>query len=196
LSGGKNEAAGAVRQPGAADRVGNTLLVAVISDTHGILYPEVKAALVGVDHIIHAGDIGSLSVLEELRKLAPVTAVRGNCDLDGWSESLPGVTTVDLAGVRILVGHRRDSMPGGGIGARMDDAATPQQVRPVEPTASAERLLLISGHSHLASLEERDGVIFLNPGSAGPRRFGRPRTIARVELRDGEAEAQIVIVQS
>jgi predicted phosphodiesterase len=78
----------------------------------------------------------------------------------------------------------------------MDEAATPQQAHAAESTASAGRLLVISGHSHLASLEERDGVVFLNPGSAGPRRFGRPRTIARVELRDGEAEAQILIVQA
>ena len=188
--------AGAARQPGAADHGGKALLVAVISDTHGILYPEIKAALAGVDHIIHAGDIGSLSVLEELRKLAPVTAVRGNCDLDGWSQSLPVVATVEVAGVRMVVGHCRDSIPGGAVGSRMDEAAPPQQAHAVESTASARRLLVISGHSHVASLEERDGVIFLNPGSAGPRRFGRPRTIARVELRDGEAEAQIVIVQA
>ena len=171
-------------------------MVAVISDTHGILYPEVKAALAGVDHIIHAGDIGSLSVLEELRKLAPVTAVRGNCDLDGWSQSLPVVARVDLAGVRIVVGHRRDSIPGGGVGSRMDEAALPRRVHPVESIASPGRLLVISGHSHMASLEERGDVIFLNPGSAGPSRFGRPRTIARVELRDGEVEVRIVIVQA
>lgn len=194
--GGENDLAGAAGQPGAADHGSKTLLVAVISDTHGILYPEIKAALAGVDHIIHAGDIGSLSVLEELRKLAPVTAVRGNCDLDGWSQSLPVVASVDLAGVRIVVGHRRDSIPGGGVDSRMDGAAPPQQAHAVGSTATAGCLLVISGHSHLASLEERDGVIFLNPGSAGPRRFGRPRTIARVELRDGEAEAQIVIVQA
>ncbi len=185
----------AARKAGAAPCGGKTVLVGVISDTHGLLYPEVKAALVGVDHIIHAGDIGSLRVLEDLRKLAPVTAVRGNCDLDGWSHSLPVVTTVDLGGVRIVVGHRRDSLPSSGIGRRLDEGANPR-LPAVEPTAPAGRLLVITGHSHLACVEERDGVILLNPGSAGPRRFGRPRTIARVELRDGEAEAEIVIVHA
>ena len=185
----------ATRKAGAARRDGGTVLVGVISDTHGFLYPEVKAALVGVDHIIHAGDIGSQFVLEELRKLAPVTAVRGNCDLGGWSQSLPVVTALDLGGVRIVVGHRRDRLPDGGIGPLLEEGATPQ-LPAVEPTAHSRRLLVATGHSHIACLEERDGVIFLNPGSAGPQRFGRPRTIARVHVRDGEVDAEIVIVQA
>ena len=152
---------------------GTAIVVGVLSDTHGHLYPEVRRLLAGVDHIVHAGDIGSAAVLEELRRLAPVTAVRGNCDLDGWAQSLPVVASADLGGVRVVVRHQRDRQ----LGAH-----------------TTGHTLIVSGHSHLASIQERDGTLFLNPGSAGPQRFGRPRTLAIVQIRDGTVTADIVTV--
>jgi len=149
------------------------VVVGVLSDTHGHLYPEVVQALAGVDHIIHAGDVGSPQVLAGLRKLAPVTAVRGNCDLDAWAEVLPPTAELELGGVHILVGH---------IAARLrEQAETP--ARGPEPAFA----VVINGHSHMAALEERDGVLHLNPGSAGPGRFGRPRTIARLSISPAAA---------
>ncbi len=122
----------------------------------------------GVDHIIHAGDVGSPEVLTVLRAVAPVTAVRGNCDLEAWAEVLPSQAEVTLGSARILVGH---------VGHRLlkrsgsDDLGAPGAIAAV-----------VFGHSHLASVEERDRVLYLNPGSAGPRRFGRPRTVARLQI--------------
>lgn len=156
----------------------------VLSDTHGHLYPEVKDALAGVDHIVHAGDIGSPWVLGDLRKIAPVTAVRGNTDLDAWSQALPAVATVDLAGVKVVVRHQLDPnewrvAPGSGSST----ADSP-----------AGHTIVVTGHSHIASIEQRGRVLFLNPGSAGPQRFGRPRTLALVEIRDGLPSAEIVVL--
>jgi putative phosphoesterase len=137
------------------------LVVGVVSDTHSHLYPRVVQLLEGVDHIIHAGDVGSAEVLRALRAIAPVIAVRGNCDLDGWANTLPSRVEVELAGVRIVVAH--------------------VALRP-EGGSSGQAMVVVSGHSHIASLEQRGPVLYLNPGSAGPRRFGRPRTIAQLEI--------------
>lgn len=131
--------------------------VGVLSDTHGHLYPQVRELLKGVDHIIHAGDVGSPQVLAGLKTLAPVTVVRGNCDLEEWAQSLPAEAEVQLGEVRILVGH---------IAGRLRGRSGFQVV--------------VSGHTHRAQSEERDGVLHLNPGSAGPERFGHPRTLARL----------------
>jgi putative phosphoesterase len=143
-------------------------VVGVLSDTHGHLYPRVLQLLQGVDHVIHAGDVGSSQVLVALRQIAPVTAVRGNCDLEAWAADLPARAEVTIGGARILVGHvtqrLRADPHDAGLQAGQDFAA------------------VIFGHSHLASIEERDRVLYLNPGSAGPRRFGRPRTVARLEI--------------
>jgi uncharacterized protein len=144
------------------------MIIGVLSDTHGELCPEVRAKLAGVDHILHAGDIGSAAVLEELRKIGPVTAVRWNCDLDAWCRSLPTSTTVELGGARILLGHQRERLG--------------------PPDGYA---MVVTGHSHIAAIEERDGVLLLNPGSAGPCRFSRPRTMARVEIEDCRLTAEI-----
>jgi len=154
------------------------VVVGVLSDTHGHLYPEVVQALAEVDHIVHAGDVGSAHVLTRLRALAPVTAVRGNCDLDPWAEGLPLSAELELGGVRILVGH---------IAARLKDNTGLSAMDP--PAGFA---VVISGHSHAAALERKDGVLHLNPGSAGPARFGRPRTIARLTIGPvGECTAGI-----
>ncbi len=137
------------------------LVVGVISDTHGHLYPRVAQLLKGVDHIVHAGDVGSREVLTALRSIAPVVAVRGNCDLGSWADALPLRAEVELAGVSIVVGHMAS-----------------------RPLAESGRqpIVVVSGHSHVASLERRDEVVYVNPGSAGPRRFGRPRTIVLLEI--------------
>lgn len=159
-------------------------VVGVLSDTHGHLYPKIRQLLEGVDHIIHAGDVGSPHVLAELQAIAPVTAVRGNCDAAAWAQSLPARAEVEMEGTRILVGHVagrvRDEMAAGAGEAR-------------SAGQSGGFAVVISGHSHLASIEKRDGVLHLNPGSAGPRRFGRPRTVARLEIsspREAEAGAK------
>lgn len=151
------------------------MAVGVLSDTHGLLRPAVLKSLQGVDHIIHAGDIGSAQVLAALRAVAPVTAVRGNCDLEAWADALPPQAEVVLGGARILVGHviQRMARPTAGIERREKD-------RNVAP--GGDIAAVVFGHSHVASVEERENVLYLNPGSAGPRRFGRPRTIARLEI--------------
>jgi len=149
------------------------VVIGVVSDTHGHLYPEVKEALQGVDHIIHAGDVGSPQVLEGLRAIAPVTAVRGNCDLDQWAQTLPVRAEVDFGEVRALVGH---------IAARLRDAE-----------GSGEFSIVVTGHSHMACIEREGGVLHMNPGSAGPRRFERPRTIGLLVIECAGAEGAGVL---
>ena len=138
------------------------VLVGVVSDTHGQVHPRVKEALTSVDHIVHAGDIGGADVLAQLRAIAPVTAVRGNCDLGAWAADLPERAEVELGGAHIVVAH---------LPMRLK--------REVQAESVA---VVVSGHSHVPSLEAVDGVLYLNPGSAGPRRLGRPRTVARIEI--------------
>jgi putative phosphoesterase len=153
------------------------ITVGVLSDTHGHLYPQVSRLLQGVDHIIHAGDIGSPQVLTGLRALAPVTAVRGNCDLEVWAASLPLEAEVELAGVRILVGH---------IAGRLRDTLAREQdkvgVRAADGSWRPGFRVVVSGHTHRVESEEQDGVLRLNPGSAGPERFGHPRTLALLRI--------------
>ena len=141
------------------------LVVGVLSDTHGHLYPQVVERLKGVDHILHAGDLGTSEVLRALRSIAPVTAVCGNVDMGGWADVLPSRAEVELGGVCIVVGH---------INPRADAAG-----------CAGQPIVVVSGHSHIASEEWRDGVLYLNPGSAGARRFGRPRTMALLEIWPG-----------
>lgn len=150
------------------------MTVGVLSDTHGRLYAEVKHALEGVDHIIHAGDVGSLQVLQELQGIAPVTAVQGNCDHESWAQALPLQAEVELAGARILVGHIASQLRG------RIEAAKPAAGR---AGVAAGFAVVVTGHSHLAAIETRDGILRLNPGSAGPLRFGRPRSVARLTIR-------------
>ncbi len=169
------------------------LVIGVISDTHNHLYPEVKELLSGVDHIVHAGDVCSAGLLTQLGGIAPLTVVRGNCDAGPWADALPTRAEVELGGARILVGH---------VGGRLRD-----EVASLGSGASAPDVVVF-GHSHQPLMEERDGVLFLNPGSAGPRRYGRPRTMAflRIALEDGDGPvaaaraparvaAQIVVVE-
>ena len=140
------------------------LRVGLISDTHGLLRPEATAFLAGSDHIVHAGDVGDPAILDALAAIAPVTVVRGNVDVDAWAMQLPETAQVTLGGVKIHVLH--------------DVAALD-----MKPHARGIRVVIF-GHSHKPSATERDGVLYLNPGSAGPRRFRLPITAAEL-LIDG-----------
>jgi uncharacterized protein len=139
--------------------------IGLISDTHGLLRPAAGRALEGSDLIIHAGDVGKPAVLEELKKLAPVVAVRGNVDLGDWAESLPASAAVD-PGIYVL--HDINEL-------RFDPA-------------KAGFRMVISGHSHKPSRAERDGVLYVNPGAAGPRRFRLPVTVALLDAANWEVE--------
>jgi len=136
--------------------------VGVISDTHGIVRPEAKNALKDSDLILHAGDVGTPDVLKQLRAIAPTIAVRGNVDRDAWAQSLPLTEIVEVGEVRIYVLHDLSDFD-------------------LDPRA-AELAVVVSGHSHRPTAEVRGGVLFLNPGSAGPRRFSLPLTIAKLRV--------------
>jgi hypothetical protein len=148
------------------------ITIGVISDTHGLLRPEAVATLLGVSHIIHAGDIGGLEVLEELRALAPVTAVRGNNDRGPWAETLPETALIELGGLSLYVLHDL---------GRLD----------LDPRAAGVSIV-VSGHSHKPLHDIRDGVLFFNPGSAGPRRFKLPIAVGRLHLGAGGYSGEIV----
>lgn len=147
-----------------------TRRIGVISDTHGLVRPQALGALRGSDLIIHAGDVGAPEVLERLRALAPVAAVRGNVDRGAWADELPEERTVEMGGARIHVIHNLKAL-----------AAAPEGCR-----------LVISGHSHKPSIQRRDGVIYLNPGSAGPRRFTLPVAVATVRLSSRSVRPRLV----
>jgi uncharacterized protein len=144
----------------------------VISDTHGLLRPEALAALRGSDLIVHAGDIGHPDVLAGLRALAPVVAVRGNNDHGAWARALREREVVEIGGATLYVLH---------------DLAT-LDVAP----AAAGFTAVIAGHSHRPAMSRHDGVMFLNPGSAGPRRFSLPIAVARLTVHHGRVRARIV----
>jgi uncharacterized protein len=137
-------------------------MVGVISDTHGLIRPEALEALRGVDHILHAGDVGGSDVLEALQALAPTTAVRGNNDVGPWAAALPEKATVNLGGVRILVLHELRALT----------------IIPAEAGIAA----VVFGHSHQPRSERKAGVLYFNPGSAGPRRFNLPVTAGRFTI--------------
>ena len=150
------------------------LLVGVISDTHGLLRPQALDALRGSDLIIHAGDVGRPELLEPLRALAPLHVVRGNVDHGAWAERLPMTAHVEVGGCAFHVLHNIAELG-------LDPAA-------------AGIAAVVYGHSHQPSIGTRDGVLWLNPGSAGPRRFSLPITVARVRVTDGALHPQIVTI--
>jgi uncharacterized protein len=150
----------------------NCRLIGIISDTHGLVRPEAIAALRGVDLIIHAGDIGSQKVLEELRGLAPVVAIRGNVDREPWASALPETEVIEVNGIFIYVLHNVKDLD-------------------LDPEAAGFKIV-ISGHSHKPSIEHRGDVLFLNPGSAGPRRFKLPISLARLRAEGRSLNAEIV----
>jgi uncharacterized protein len=150
--------------------------IGLISDTHGLLRPEALRALAGVERIIHAGDIGAPEVLQGLRAVAPVHAVRGNNDVGPWAQRLPHRLALELGGTRIEVLH--DLKDFGAERGWLDAGAGAPRV-------------VISGHSHQPSVTERDGVLFVNPGSAGRRRFKLPVTLGHLIVAEGSARAEI-----
>ncbi len=147
-------------------------IIGVISDTHGLVRPEAMAALKGVELIIHGGDIGKAEVLQSLNSIAPVCAIRGNNDRDTWARKLPDVLNLQVNGLKFHVIHNVNELEG-------------------DPNAAGIHAV-ISGHSHKPSVAERDGVLFINPGSAGPRRFKLPVTIARLDIHRGSLSSKIV----
>src|SRR5215468_9983606 len=149
-----------------------TLLVGIISDTHGLLRPQALEALRGSDLIIHAGDVGTPGILDPLRALAPTHVVRGNVDHGGWADALPMTQVVEAGDALFYVLH---------------DIADLDLDPPTAGFAA-----VIYGHSHQPSIETRDGVLWLNPGSAGPRRFTLPITLARVRVTDGALHPELV----
>jgi len=146
--------------------------IGVISDTHGLLRPEALAALQGSDYIIHAGDIGDADILVQLGAIAPVTAVRGNVDREEWARELPETNVLEVGSTAIYVLHdvgRLDLNPG-----------------------SAKLAAVVFGHSHRPSQEMRNGVLFFNPGAAGPRRFTLPVTVGRLRIIGTQLSAEII----
>ena len=144
--------------------------VGLVSDTHGLMRPEALAALAGVDRIVHAGDIGEASILEALERIAPVTAVRGNNDTGDWAKGLRDEERLSLEGVRILVLHDL---------AQLDARAPGVDV-------------VVSGHSHVPRVFVERDVTYVNPGSAGPRRFRLPVSVGFLAIANGKAAARLV----
>ena len=140
-------------------------MIGLISDTHGLLRPEALRALRGSELIIHAGDVGRAAILDDLRRVAPVVAVRGNGDKGGWADDLPLTAAVD-PGIYVLHDVKQLRIDPGQAGFRV----------------------VVSGHSHKPSQTERDGVLYVNPGAAGPRRFRLPVTVAKLNLATWEVE--------
>ncbi len=144
----------------------------VISDTHGLLRPEVVAALRCSDRILHAGDIGGPEILEALAQIAPVIAIRGNIDTDPWARTLPETEVVEAGGVSIYILHDL---------GRVD----------LKPEAAGFRVV-VYGHSHQPKIEEKHGVLYFNPGSAGPRRFRLPVSMGKLLIEAGRVRAELV----
>lgn len=148
------------------------MIIGVISDTHGLLRDEAVAPLRGVEHILHAGDIGSADILKRLEAIAPVTAIRGNVDTEPWAQQLPTTNVVELASVFFYVLHD---------GKALD----------LDPRAASFGAV-VSGHSHVPKIEWRDGVLYFNPGSAGPRRFKLPISLGRIRIEEGKLTPELI----
>ncbi|MGH8634266.1 MAG: metallophosphoesterase family protein [Burkholderiales bacterium] len=149
----------------------DAIRIGLISDTHGLLRDEALAALEGCRHIIHAGDVDTADVLVKLRKLAPVTVVRGNNDRGEWAESIPAFEVVEFGSVLIYIRHDESELD-------------------VDPVAGFR--VMVFGHSHKPVVESRDGVLFVNPGSAGPRRFKLPVAVGELLIVGDRVDARII----
>lgn len=150
------------------------MIIGVISDTHGLLRPEAIVALRGSGRIIHAGDVGDPAILKKLAEIAPVTAVRGNVDHGDWAEKLPETDVLEADGVSIYILHNLDQLD-------------------LKPEA-AGFAVVVYGHSHKSKQETKDGVLYFNPGSAGPRRFQLPVSLGRLVVENGRVRAEIQIL--
>jgi putative phosphoesterase len=149
-----------------------SISIGVISDTHGLLRPEALSGLEGSNFIIHAGDIGDPKILEALRSLAPVTAVRGNVDREAWTKKIPATEVLEVEGRSFYILHDLQQLD-------------------LKPEA-AGFAAVISGHTHKSKQETKNGVLYFNPGSAGPRRFNLPITIGRLSIRQQTLSAEII----
>ena len=153
-------------------KVTEDITVGVISDTHGLLRPEALDKLRGADAIVHAGDIGDSAILTQLRQLAPVTAVRGNIDTSPWSRTLPETDVLEIGGASVYVLHNVQELD-------------------LDPAAAGFAAVLF-GHSHKPLIDWRKGVLFFNPGSAGPKRFSLPISLGRLRVRSGKVKAELI----
>ncbi len=149
-----------------------SVILGVISDTHGLLRPEAVRALRGSDRILHAGDVGAPEILNALAQIAPVTAVRGNVDTEPWARALPETEVVEVAGVSIYILHDLGTLD-------------------LKPQAAGFRVV-VYGHSHQPKIEEKKGVLYFNPGSAGPRRFKLPVSVGKLMIGAGKVRAQLM----
>jgi len=152
--------------------MGTALRIGLISDTHGLLRPEALAFLAGADHIVHGGDIGGPEILERLAGLAPLTVVRGNNDTAAWAKTIPETARLDLGGIALYVIHDLKGL---------DTDARAAGVR-----------VVVSGHSHKPACSERGGVLYVNPGSAGRRRFSLPVAAGELLVEDGGVRVNLV----
>lgn len=148
------------------------LRIGLISDTHGLLRPEALAFLKGSDAIVHGGDIGNAGILEALAAMAPLTVVRGNNDREAWAGDIAETALAVFGGVRVYAIHDLSQLD-------------------IDPPGAGVRVV-VSGHSHQPKIEERDGVLYVNPGSAGPRRFKLPISVAEVQIDGDAVTARIV----
>ena len=148
------------------------MILCVISDTHGLLRSEAVDALRGADRILHAGDVGDPEILDTLAQIAPVTAVRGNIDTESWAQALPQTEVVEIGGVSIYMLHDLGKLD-------------------LKPEAAGIHAV-IYGHSHQPKIEMRKGVLYFNPGSAGPRRFQLPVSVGKLRIENGKIEAELV----
>jgi uncharacterized protein len=146
-------------------------LIGVISDTHGLVRPQAVEALKGVEMILHAGDIGNAAVLDTLREIAPVVAVRGNNDRGEWAETLPDWEAVEIGPVSIYMLH---------------------DLKEIDISPAGQFQVVVSGHSHRPVVEERRGVLYVNPGSAGPRRFSLPISLAHLTIEGNSVKAKLI----
>jgi putative phosphoesterase len=148
------------------------MILCVISDTHGLLRSEAVEALRGADRILHAGDVGDPEILDTLAQIALVTAVRGNIDTESWAQALPQTEVVEIGGVSIYMLHDLGKLD-------------------LKPEAAGIHAV-IYGHSHQPKIEMRKGVLYFNPGSAGPRRFQLPVSVGKLRIEDGKIKAELV----
>jgi putative phosphoesterase len=150
------------------------VIIGVISDTHGLLRPEALAALHGSQYIIHAGDVGDPQILDKLSAIAPVTAVRGNVDHGAWAQKIPATNVFEIGEVSIYVLHSLQELD-------------------LKPEA-AKFAAVVYGHSHVPKQELKKGVLYFNPGSAGPRRFKLPVSVGRLTIEDRKIDARILML--
>ena len=149
-------------------------IVGVISDTHGLIRPEALKALEGVSLIIHAGDVGAQAVLHRLENIAPVVAVRGNTDREGWACKLPFTETVEIGGVSLYVLHDLDGLD-------------------LDPAVSGFSAV-INGHTHRPAIKKSSKILFINPGSAGPKRFDLPVSVALLRIKNNSLKAELLML--